>query len=203
MEDEVRKKFLFPLAALFIVIILVLIVPFVPFGSWPAGTRNKFLYVTHNPIHTGFLFPYSEEWKDFPTAKYLEFSWGDRDFFVNVPTWDKLTIPVALDALFTPDPGFMHVDTFDKINVPYTKIMVTEEQYQKIRKFILGSFLMKDGKVVEKPGLSSYGTDRFYESTINYHAFKTCNEWTREGLAQADVPMPLWTFHKWGVLFQL
>ncbi|HXH76562.1 MAG TPA: DUF2459 domain-containing protein [Bacteriovoracaceae bacterium] len=161
------------------------------------------MYVTHNPVHTALMFPYSSDWAVFPEGKFIEFSWGDVDFFVNVPTWDKLTLPLVFHAMVTPDEGLMHVDVINDVGVPSYKLMVTEEQYQELKKFIWDSFKLKDGKPILYPGHSYYGTDNFYQSTVKYHAFNTCNNWTREGLSRAGVRTSLWTPHKWGVLFHL
>ena len=67
------------------------------------------VYLMKSGIHIDFLFPICDEFKDwqeeFPisntrskdsTYKKIAIGWGSKDFYMNTPTWDDLTLKIFL-----------------------------------------------------------------------------------------------------------
>jgi len=187
------------------------LIPFIQVRTISPKQKDHYIYITDKGTHTAILLSYNKDWKEFfpketlPEGKFagIEFSWGDKDFFEQIPTWDKLTWKVALDALFWPDKGLMHIELLEKI--PRVKaIPISNEQYKALRTFIQDSFKKdSEGKVIVRPGLTYSGTDRFFDSNETYYFLNTCNTWTAKGLRKAGLPAPVWTPHVWGIYFHL
>lgn len=198
------------------IIIYYGILPFIPRGSLETSGALHTVYLTTNQIHTSFLFPKSEAsdlLKFIPIDKFkvndyegIEISFGDKDFFVEVPTWDKVTLKVLINALFSSDKGLMHVDLFKKnppISSDVIKIQINDDQYNKLVNYILKSFEESNNLAIIYKDYSYYGTDRFFHSTVNFHLFRTCNNWVWEALAEADIKRGMSGPHKWGILYHL
>jgi uncharacterized protein (TIGR02117 family) len=159
-------------------------------------------------LHTNILVPSQNQivdWSQFisfpdigkdPIAnyKYLTFGWGDRDFYIQTPTFADLNVITALRALFLPTPSTILVQAFTELP-PHRAdkcVKVTQTEYLQLTNFIQNTFkLNPQGKPIRIADgyLRSSG---FYEAYGNYSIFRTCNNWTAEGLRKANVDTPLW-----------
>ncbi|EQC49085.1 hypothetical protein M899_2685 [Bacteriovorax sp. BSW11_IV] len=209
------KKLLFALLTLFIMIALI-------FGVLPLiGRPNKAaplsqisqndIYITYNDIHTaitlkkedaGHLINYFDKNLS-ERAAFIEFSFGDRDFFLQAPTWDKVTASLIAKALFLPKKGIMHVDFMQTLPQQAVKISLSRPQLAQIKSALTNSFILENERAVEIKNYSCYGSDRFYFSSLNYHLFFTCNNWTANILNDAKVQKSYFTPYKNSVLNKL
>jgi len=192
------------------------VLPILPTSSTKHGHLGHTIYITSNEIHTAFLFPKNEA-SDFleflPIDQFkiknfegVEFSFGDKDFFTEVPTWDKLTLGVLLDSLFTAEPGLIHVDLLREIphnSKTIIRMEIDDSQYKKLVVFILDSFKTHNKKPIIYKDYNYYGSDRFFLSPIQFHLFYTCNSWIGEALRYSGIKTGITTPHKWGILFHL
>ncbi len=69
------------------------------------------------------------------------------------------------------------------------EIELTEENFNKLIKYLNKSFSLDSNKHNIKLGKGLYGNSRFYLSNEHYHLFKTCNVWTAKGFKVADIPI--------------
>ncbi len=150
------------------------------------------------------------------TQPYVLVGWGSRTFYTEVPRWKDLRPKTAFRALLfdrsalnttyinTPEPN------------PYThSIKLTEAQYRSLIKGIEQELLRdKNGQLQqinlrqqppevpdeEEASVTDGGkridqrsTNIFYEAKGTYTPWRTCNQWTRNLLSEAQVSVPVWS----------
>jgi uncharacterized protein (TIGR02117 family) len=187
----------------------------------PEGDRVR-IFVRSNDVHTDLvlpvvcdepaidwrqLFPLSDFWGNVHEPKYVAVGWGNRDFYLNTPTWAEFRVSTACNALFWPSETVLHVEYLDDAAAGQymQSVPITRERYQELAAFVESSVGTKRGSgAAELASEISYGRrDRFYSSSGRYHCFNTCNQWTGRGLARAGVPTGIWTPLKPQVLYWL
>lgn len=176
--------------------------------GWRPPAQGVTIYVADNGIHTGIILPAVHplhDWRPLvkpshlPDPRYagdwLEFGWGDRDFYLNTPTWADFSLATALEAAVGAGEGaLVHVDhwrqPFPGANV--RRLTISAAQYRRLVERILGSFALDEhGRAVPIRG---YGpSDVFYPAHGRYSAIKTCNSWVGWTLAEAGVAVGAWT----------
>jgi uncharacterized protein (TIGR02117 family) len=122
---------------------------------------------------------------------YLAFGWGDKETYLNTPTWNDIKISTSLKALFINTPSLMHVSYIYNIKKYQNikKIKMSKEQLAILEQSILKSFNLEAFTQYQ-----GYGRDDFfYPSIYNYNLFNTCNTWTGDRLREANVSMSYWT----------
>jgi uncharacterized protein (TIGR02117 family) len=136
--------------------------------------------------------------------EYVDIGWGDREFFLNTPSWNEAKVSVVAGALLWPSGTVMHVSMRDKpARGKYNRrIVLTPEQYRELVTHIQDSFALGDNALPQLiSGYSFYGHDCFYEARGSYSALYTCNNWTGDALKKSGVRTGWWTPYPWG-LFQ-
>lgn len=167
------------------------------------------IYVSSNGVHTDFVLPVNNKicnWNtSFPltdfngtdsTWTHIAFGWGNKEFYLNTPTWNDLTFLTAFKAAFGIGPAAMHVTRYrtePAVSKNCTRYVITEEQYARLVNYLM--FHLSNDKIAPKlivhPG---YGyNDRFYESAGTYSLINTCNEFTGNGMQVAGLPVGVWT----------
>lgn len=209
------KKFLKFFIIIFVLITIILpITTFIPIGEFDPEPQME-IYLTSNAIHIGIVVPVVNEvtdWKNFieignfsPIAKdlqWIEFGWGDRQFYFEMPTWDHFNLSLAADALFSPDPAVMHVNFLESHPTRYSdmrKVKISYKTYQKMVAAIQSWFVFHNGKPVVIPGKGYTPIDNFYEAKGSFSLFKTCNIWTSDIFAESGLRHPLWSPTKYGL----
>ena len=155
------------------------------------------VYVVIHEWHSGIVLPRAAltpvslpEAADFPAADYLEFGWGDRDFYQG-----KRGPWVVLKAAFWPSPGVLHVASCTRevaVCYPDSRILWLDVPESNLRRLIdrLSSSFQRGGQSRARslgPGL--YGESRFYPSHEKFYLLKTCNTWTARLLRAAGYPL--------------
>ena len=133
--------------------------------------------------------------------QYLSFGWGDKNFYINTPTWNDFTLQNGLRALFVKEPTLLHLTRYTKPGKHWVEIEVSEEQFEKLNQYIQNSFTLNVNgeKVLLEEGGYSYNDD-FYEAKGNFTCFKTCNTWANAGLKSSEIKSCLWTPFDFGLL---
>jgi uncharacterized protein (TIGR02117 family) len=165
----------------------------------PEETKDgRTVFVVHDAWHAAIIIKKADippvilpELKDFPSAEYLEFSWGDRDYF---PAPEG-GLGLALKAAFWSSGSILHVVGFREAveNVyPGTDIIaitVSEEGFQRLINFISKTFSRSHptAPAEARPGLFSNG--RFYLAEGKFSILRTCNTWVAEALNTAGLPI--------------
>lgn len=177
------------------------------------------VFVISNGVHADICLPLNSNEKlwasyfdvaDFETLKgepqYISFGWGDKGFFLDTPEWSDLTFSTAFKALFIPSPTAIHVSYLEhqpELSETTKSFRVNNQALKKIEKYILSYVKLKDNRPMlidccRYPNMH----DNFYESTGNYHLFRTCNVWTNQVIIEAGVKTAAWTPFDTGILNQ-
>jgi uncharacterized protein (TIGR02117 family) len=155
------------------------------------------VFVVVHRWHSGVALPRAAlapailpEVADFPDSDYLEFGWGDRDYYEG-----KRGAWVILKAALWPRPGVLHVASCIGRVVtcfPYSRIVSLDMPYSALQRLSerLGDSFQRDAQPKAAslgPGL--YGESRFYPSREKFYLLKTCNAWTAGLLQVAGYPI--------------
>ena len=90
----------------FLLAVLLTIIP--TNSNYKPPGKGISIYLISNKVHTDFVLPVNTQQKDwqkvFPDTtfgivdssfKYISFGWGDKDFYLNTPTWADLKWNIA------------------------------------------------------------------------------------------------------------
>ena len=172
------------------------------------------IYIVEGAIHTGVLLPMqliSPQLRSFIVEgglnfNYVEFGWGDREFFLNVPEMKDLTLPIFITSLFLPSSSVMHVTQYQ--NLPknaykLSDVKVTPMQLNIILNIIEDSFKLEKSRPIKIQIKGYYNStqvkDSFYEANGSYHMFNTCNMWTARVLFEAGIKTSVFSPFKYSV----
>lgn len=152
------------------------------------------VYVSSNGWHTGIVIAADDipadkipEAADFPGAAFLEFGWGDADFY---PKPDA-GVFAAIGAAF-PGPAVMHVAALTARPSIYfsdteeIRLELEEPEFATLVSYLHESFA-REGDRAEPVAPGLYASSRFYPATGRFSLTNTCNTWTARGLERAGV----------------
>lgn len=171
------------------------------------------LFLLANDVHVGLVLPLKNEdvnWSEFldfsefeTLGEWFQLGWGDRTFYFEVPQWEDLTLPKAIDALLLPGEPVIHVDFLRShpISLGSYSLKISRKNYRALAQVIRERFVTQDKGPVKIPNKSYGSTDNFYEAHGTYSLLRTCNNWTAELLASQGLRRPLWSPMKYGLIF--
>jgi uncharacterized protein (TIGR02117 family) len=155
--------------------------------------RSQVVYVVRRGWHSGVALAAADwpqrDWQllaTFADARYLEFGWGDADFYQA----DEPTVGMALAAVLWPSSTVMEVVPLQAAPPPGTAdfesvaVHVTNAELKAITSSLEASFeqpISPTGKTYRAAG----GEARFYHARGNFYLFRMCNRWTSELLQRA------------------
>ncbi|MGK2912097.1 MAG: DUF2459 domain-containing protein [Sphingobium sp.] len=172
-------------------------------------TPGVTIYVYTNGVHTGLVLPAVTALHDWRgrvrtsdladpsrAGQWLMFGWGQRDFYLNTPTWDEVDPLIVLRAAIGSDATLMHVDHLRRIwrGPDLRPLVLTAAQYQALARAV-------DADFAPGAAIRGYGADDvFYPGRGRYSALRTCNEWTGGKLRAIGVKIGVWTPISWSVM---
>jgi uncharacterized protein (TIGR02117 family) len=190
--------------------LLILLIPWIvhqkrnSFDDSHIAEKTIIIYVVDNGLHTSIAVPLENKIIKWDTVirldyfsndvdfQYLEFGWGDKEFYINTPTWGDLDFWTAIKALFWPTPSVMKVDGAYSFRESdhVASIHISDEKYIALTKFILNSFDLKENKepLFVAPGYDQHSA--FFKANGKYHLFNTSNTWTAKGLREINIKTP-------------
>ena len=154
------------------------------------------LYIIRQGWHTGLIIPAGviqsrlpQLYERFADTPYLEFGWGDRDYYEN----EKVTFGMTVKAVFLPTQTVVRVIAIpDRPDIHFSdvevqSVCVDADHYARLLEFIENSFLTDDaGNILDsKDGYD--GNSHFYKGVGDYYLMNTCNTWTARGLKTAGL----------------
>lgn len=183
-------------------ICLLMIVSAAPATAhWACPTAEptcKLVFVVHDSWHAAVVLRKSDipvdsvpELLDFPNAEFIEFSWGDRDYFPD-PDAGVFT---AIKAAFWSSGSVLHLVGFSgNIRSFYrsgevVELRLTAQAHERMIDYISDTFSRPQpkGRAQAHAGLFAYS--RFYLATRKFSLLKTCNTWVAEALKSAGLPI--------------
>jgi len=166
------------------------------------------IFIKSNGVHTDIVLPLKNEIKDWTSLlqwkhtkskdsvfQYVAIGWGDRDFYLNTPTWSDLKVTTALKAALHLGNSAMHTQFYATISESEKckKIEISSAEYRKLVDFISESFRVNESGNFS-PILNAHynANDAFYEANGTYDLFTTCNSWTNSALKVAKQRAAVW-----------
>ncbi|MDO1509847.1 MULTISPECIES: TIGR02117 family protein [unclassified Neisseria] len=166
------------------------------------------LYLLSNGVHTDIAMPLYHEVFDWTTVVhpsharqagsvgYVGLGWGDREFYLDTPTWKDLKVSTALKAATGLGRTAIHATFYPLLeeNENSIRIQVSPEEYRKLVHSILPAFKRQNNHAVPVSSRYGYGDyDVFYEANGRYSLLTTCNTWTNRHLKNSGVKAVVWT----------
>jgi uncharacterized protein (TIGR02117 family) len=163
----------------------------------PAPPRSELVYVIGNGWHTEVALPksaisgpLSRLAGEYPTASFMIFGWGARDFYMarNPGLGDLLRAAV-------PGPAVMLVTP---LGVPPTAYLgpgnvwtlpISRSGAVRLSQFLWDSLAKAGNGALSRAGAGPYPQSVFYAARGTYDAADTCNTWTAEALRAAGLPV--------------
>ncbi|XZG69649.1 DUF2459 domain-containing protein [Chitinibacteraceae bacterium HSL-7] len=162
------------------------------------GSGPHTVYVVSHGWHTGFVLPSAtltsrvpELASRFDETPAIETGWGDQGFYQA----EKITLMLALKAMFWPTPSVMHTVAVPRPAPEYfghsdvRTLCLTDAQLGALGDFIASGFAHDEQGAVTEQQVGLYGDSQFYSGKGSYSLFKTCNNWTAKGLKAAGLPL--------------
>lgn len=178
------------------------------------------IYIQSNGVHTWIVMPKVNaemDWRPYARPEHLRDSrwgnadhiavgYGNREFYLNTPTWGDLSFRRAAAAFFGGGPTLLHVEHIDhpERDPAERPIRITPEQYRRLAGFIQARFrLDPGGRPIPVLGRGYGPGDMFYEANGGYSLILTCNEWTGRALRTAGVRTGVWTPLEQSIMWRL
>ncbi len=179
--------------------------------DWIEPAEGVEIMVGTNGVHTELVLPLVTPEKDWratfpvrdiawPDAPYthVAVSWGEREVFLNTPTWSDLKLSTAVGALIGGE-SLIHVAHYIRPapgpdNRP---LRLTRAQYTRLVARVEAA-LPPPAQRSRYRGYADY--DVFYTARGQYDWRNTCNQWTSDTLAAAGVKTGRWTPFAGGVM---
>jgi uncharacterized protein (TIGR02117 family) len=180
------------------------------------------VFLMKSGIHVDFLLPISNEFKDwqeeFPisntrskdsTYSKIAIGWGSKEFYMNTPTWDDLTLKVFLISNLGIGSSAIQVKYYNDSLPKDSQIRVlklSNDQYKKLVKYIENSLkrnkAQKSSFILPKNTKVLTENNSFYDANQTYSLLLTCNTWINNGLKASGKKACLWTPDAGGIFYQ-
>ena len=189
----------------------------IPVGGSEKATDTSEIYIRSNGIHLEFVLPNdatgplgdkavvdgASPYLD--QSPYLAYGWGERDFFLNTPTWGDFDLLTAIHSLLWQTDILMRVQpVWRRPSGDHVRVLrVAPAQRAAIVAYIRASIRFNaNGDVTTVPSRLYDPNGVFLEGVGTYSPFYTCNEWVNEGLKRAGIRTALWSPFPYGVMWQ-
>jgi uncharacterized protein (TIGR02117 family) len=186
-------------------------------SGWTEPERGVTIMVETNGVHTGIVMPVVSEVKDwrttFPSAgqprpqdgqlpTHIAIGWGEKEVFLNTPTWDDLKAATVLRIVLHGGEGLMRVGHYVRPmpSEHHRPVTLRPEEYARLVARIEAA-LPALPRGVKRRSYSSYEIGaQNYDALGRYTLTNTCNQWIGDVLAHAGMTMGLWTPLAGGVM---
>jgi len=180
-------------------------------GNWEAPANGVDIMIETNGVHTAIIMPLvspQKDWrKEFPADDllaparpytHISVSWGEREVFLNTPTWWDLSLPTILQAM-TGGHGLLHVSHYVRPapSKDHRPLTISHKDYARLVASIEQQVLPPSDRR-RYPGYADH--DVFYDAPGTYHLGRTCNQWVSDMLAAAGIRTGWWTPMSGGVM---
>ena len=174
-----------------------------------SGPHTDFLVQVHTAVHDWSIdFPYSNNANPDTSLSWIAIGWGDKNFYMNTPTWADLTVRTAVAAATGLGTAGIHASYYFNVPTdrPTIRLQLTRNQYKRLCAYVSRSLVADEhGKrVMLKPLLAAvnFDYDRYYDAHGRYSMIHTCNTWVNNGLKSSGQRACLWTGFAEGIFYQ-
>jgi len=215
-QTTLKRLLLWPLAVLAAFALVFLLTAWIGSsiarnGDWEQPAAGVQIMIETNGVHTAIVIPAvsaQKDWRaDFPADDVLapnrpythvSVSWGEREVFLNTPTWWDLSLPTVFGAA-TGGEGLLHVSHYIRPapSPDHRQLTISHAEYARLIGIIEREILPASERTVYR-GYSDY--DVFYDAPGTYHLGNTCNQWVSNALAAAGIKTGWWTPMVGGVM---
>jgi uncharacterized protein (TIGR02117 family) len=189
-------------------------------AAWRQAENGIAIFIRTNGVHTWILMPKTNAYMDWrpyipgthvrdprwDAANYAAFGYGEREVYLNTPTWGDLSVRTALWAALGGGEALVHVEHVHEpqVDVDTRRIMLRPDEYRRLVGFVRARFRLNDaGRTMPVLGRGYRDSDIFYQANGGYSAILTCNEWTGRALRAAGVRTGLWTPLEQSIMWRL
>ena len=174
------------------------------------------IMVETNGVHTGIVMPVTtriKDWREtFPTAgltredrqfpTHIAIGWGEKEVFLNTPTWSDLSPSTALRIIFQGGSGLLRVAHYVRPapSPNHRPLRLREEEYARLVARIEQALPPEPRGAVRTVYTSYEPNAVHYDATGRYTLGNTCNQWVGDTLAFAGITMGRWTPLAGGVM---
>ncbi len=188
--------------------------------SWREAEQGVTIYLRTNGVHTWIMMPKINrymDWRPYAPGEHLRdprygrgdhvaIGYGDREFYLNTPTWGDLTPGRAFHAAFGNGPPLLHVehDHRPRPDEWQRPITISPDEYRRLAFYIRARFKRDaNGRTIPVIGRGYHDWDMFYEANGGYSFVLTCNEWTGRALRAAGIRTGRWTPFAQSIMWRL
>ena len=195
------KETRFQHAASYIPLLWLLLHPAQAIANWTCAADEascKTIFIVHNSWHAAIVISRDDmsagvmpELSDFSEAKFIEFSWGDQDYFPDPESgmW------AALRAAFWSGGSVLHLVGFSQNVAQFYggaeifTLRLTPAALQQLTRHISQFFSRENSSRRAKAAPGLFAHSRFYSSSGKFSLLRTCNTWVAEALEAAGIPV--------------
>ena len=170
-------------------------------ADWSCDTEKsacKSVFIVHDSWHAAIVLGKNDivpgelpESADFPGAEFIEFSWGDQDYFPDPNSGFFAAIKAALWS----SGSVIHLvgvsGTLEQVyrGAEIIELRLSVDAFNRLLASLAKTFLRAHGasRAPAAPGL--FPNSWFYPATPKFSLLRTCNTWVAEMLESAEVPI--------------
>lgn len=181
-------------------------------ADWRETPGGIEIMIETNGVHTAIIMPLvtpGKDWRgDFPAGEitapdrpytHVAVSWGEREVFLNTPTWWDLSPLTVLRIVGIGGKGLIHAAHYVRPAPGSTlrPLRLSADDYRRLVTEIEASLPPRESRN-RHPGYGDW--DVFYDAPGRYTWRRTCNQWTSDTLAAAGIRTGWWTPFAGGVM---
>ncbi|KLI63700.1 DUF2459 domain-containing protein [Aurantiacibacter marinus] len=185
-------------------------------SGWTPPEDGVDIMVETNGAHTSIIVPIVSDQKDwreiFPSAAravpsgtmptHIAIGYGEREVFLHVPTWGDLKPGTALRIATVGGDALLRVSHYVRPapSEHHRPLRITRDQYAELVAAIETAVPDLSPEQIREEFHGTYVDDTYYRALGSYTMINTCNTWVGDQLAEAGIPMGLWTPLAGGVM---
>lgn len=185
-------------------------------ADWTPPAAGITIMVETNGIHTGIVMPVNtpvKDWREtFPSAgrpradgqmpTHVAIGWGEKEVFLNTPTWADLEARTALRIALQGGDGLMRVGHYvhPAPSEYHRPLRLRPAEYARLVERIEAALPPLAPGETRRTYRSFEQGARNYDALGRYTLANTCNQWVGDTLAHAGIAMGRWTPLAGGVM---
>lgn len=184
-------------------------------ADWEEPDKGVLLLVETNGTHTGIVMPIlspEKDWREtFPSAAaprpdglmptHIAIGWGEREVFMETPTWGDLKYLTALRVGTVGGPAVIRVSHYVRPapGPNHRPLLMRPDEYARLVAAIEASLAPPNADGTRTRLVGTQPEDAYYAAQGRFTMATTCNAWVGRMLGKAGVKVGWWTPFPGGV----